>query len=116
MVEHSESDRPNWSDLSIGQISHIFLLLVKTWHMEKEKIEWKNGKKEKKKLDAVTTAPTGVPTRFSFKTWTHTVTSLIIYVKLISKILRRPDIPLSTKFIQTLSNNDSNSSHWHWQQ
>ena len=65
MVEHSESDRPNWSDLSIGQISHIFLLLVKPWHMEKEK----------KKMDAVTTAPTGVPTRFSFKTWTHTVTS-----------------------------------------
>ena len=74
MVEHS--NRPNWSDLSIGQISHIFLLLVKTWHMEKgKKKEWKNGKKEKKKLDAVTTAPTGVPTRFSFKTWTHTVTS-----------------------------------------
>ena len=62
-----------------------------TW--KKKKKEWKNGKKEKKKLDAVTTAPTGVPTRFSFKTWTHTVTSLIIYVKLCSKILRRPDIP-----------------------
>ena len=43
----AHSDRANWSDLSIGQISHIFLLLVKPWHMEKGKK--KNGRMEKKR-------------------------------------------------------------------